>query len=90
MSKKILETVLINGVNVNIYSNGENYYVEYNNVSKPIKTNTYFMLDVYKDLDPKFSYLEDKDLHGDEFTNKERDLYNFYINEAKRLRYIEW
>ena len=45
--------------------------------------------DVYKDLDPKFSYLEDKDLHGDEFTNKERDLYNFYINEAKRLRYIE-
>ena len=47
------------------------------------------MLDIYKELDPMFSYLEDKDLHGEEFSNKERDLYNNYINEAKRLRYLK-
>ena len=89
MSKKVLETIIINGVIVNICSNESDYFVEYNNISKPINPNTYFMFDVYKDLDPKFSYLEYKDLHGEEFTSKERDLYNFYKKKKKRLRYIE-
>ena len=90
MSKNILETVVVNGINVYICYDGNGYFVKYNSITKPIKINTYFMLDIYKELDPMFSYLEDKDLHGEEFSNKERDLYNNYINEAKRLRYLKW
>ena len=42
------------------------------------------MFDVYKDLDPKFSYLENKDLHGEEFTNKERDLEVDNVNTNRK------
>lgn len=89
MSKKILETIVVNGIDVHICSDGNNYFTEYNSTTKPIKANTYFMLNIYKELDPMFSYLEDKDLHGEEFSNKEKDLYNNYINEAKRLRCLK-
>lgn len=88
MSKRILETVDVNGINVNIYTDGNDFFVEYNNTNKKISLNSYYMLDVYKDLDPNFSYLEEKDLHGEEFSNEEKEKYNYYIDEAKRLRYL--
>lgn len=88
MSKRVLETVNVNGVNVDIYTDGNDFFVEYNNSTKKISLNSYYMLDVYKDLDPDFSYLEEKDLHGEEFSSKEKEAYNHYIDEAKRLRYL--
>ena len=88
MSKRILETVNVNGVSVNIYNDDNEFFVEYNNITKKISLNSYYMLDVYKDLDPYFSYLEEKDLHGEEFSNKEKEIYNHYVDEANRLRYL--
>lgn len=88
MSKRILETVDVNGVSVDIYTDGNDFFVEYNNTTKKISLNSYYMLDIYKDLDPDFSYLEEKDLHGEEFSNKEKEIYNHYIDEANRLRYL--